>query len=73
MFYILISLVLASLFGLAVDNVYGSQGLRQYPWVDYTFWWIIGSGVALAAITPMREKLCQLLSYRLPVICHHQR
>lgn len=70
--YILMSLIIAMVFGLAVDNVYGTQALMQYAWVDYTFWWIIGSGVIMAAVSPVRENLCRFFHCRLPAVCHGQ-
>lgn len=50
MLYILFSLVAAMLFGLGAVAVYGYDGLLANPWIDTVFWWLVGTGVALAAL-----------------------
>ena len=50
MIYMLTGLVSAMFFGIGTVMVYGYQGLSENPWVDYIFWWLIGTGVLLALV-----------------------
>ena len=50
MLYILTGVVSATLFGIFAVGVYGPDGLLDNVWVEYVFWWLIGSGVILALL-----------------------
>ncbi len=50
MLYILMGVVSATLFGIFAVGVYGPDGLLDNPWVEYVFWWLIGTGAALALV-----------------------
>ena len=50
MLYILMGVVSATLFGILAVGVYGPDGLLGNPWVEYVFWWLIGSGIVLALV-----------------------
>ena len=50
MLYILMGVVSATLFGVFAVGVYGAEGLLDNPWVEYVFWWLIGSGIVLALV-----------------------
>ncbi len=50
MLYTLMGLVFATFFGIAAFTVYGHEGLLANPWVQYVFWWLIGTGVLLAVV-----------------------
>ena len=50
MIYILMGLISAMFFGIGAFTVYGYAGLVGNPWVDYVFWWLIGTGVLLALV-----------------------
>lgn len=65
MFYIFVSLIAASLFGIGAVAVYGHEGLIENPWIDMVFWWLIGTGVTLAALDYRLDLSC-LVCRRLP-------
>lgn len=72
MVYIFISLVAASLFGIGAVAVYGHEGLITNPWIDIVFWWLIGTGVALAALDYRRNLsclICRRLPKAVPALC----
>jgi len=50
MIYILMGLVSATFFGIGAVTVYGTEGLLDNAWVEYVFWWLIGTGVILSLI-----------------------
>ena len=50
MLYILTGVVSATLFGIFAVGIYGPDGLLDNVWVEYVFWWLIGSGVILALL-----------------------
>ncbi len=50
MLYILLGLVFAAFFGTGAVAVYGYEGLLSNPWVQYVFWWLIGTGALLALV-----------------------
>jgi len=50
MIYILMGLISATLFGIGAVGVYGPEGLLGHAWVDYVFWWLIGTGALLALV-----------------------
>ena len=50
MMYVLMGLVSAAFLAAATVSVYGCDGLLGNPWVDYVFWWLIGTGVLLALV-----------------------
>ncbi len=57
MMYVLMGLVSAVFFGVGAVAVYGYEGLLSSPWVDYVFWWLVGTGVLLGLVeTAGRER-----------------
>lgn len=60
MFYIFTSLVVAMTVGLGAHLAYGTEALYAHPWVDHVVASIIGSGVALAALSWARCALCRV-------------
>ena len=71
MLYILTGLVSATLFGVAVVTVYGHEGLLDHPWIEYVFWWLIGTGVGLALLENIFRLICKLCKHlpAVPVLC----
>ena len=69
MFYLLTGLAAAMMFGVASVSVYGYEALVDNAWIDYVFWWLIGTGVLLAAVDSnlgLRCKVCRHMA-RLPL------
>ncbi|MCB1863874.1 MAG: hypothetical protein KDG50_00460 [Chromatiales bacterium] len=56
--YILTSLIVASLFGIATVFAYGAGSIQSPLWVDAVFWSMIGAGSLLAAIDWTACHLC---------------
>ncbi len=50
MIYMLIGILSAMFFGLVSFTTYGYEALLNDPWIDYIVWWLIGTGVVLAAL-----------------------
>ncbi len=65
MLHLLMGLAAATAFGIASFSLYGYQGLLDNAWVDYVFWWLIGTGVLLAALDSTFGLRCQICR-RLP-------
>ena len=62
MIYVLTGLLAAMLFGIGSVSVYGHEGLMENLWIEYVFWWLIGTGVLLASVDStlgLRCKLCR--------------
>jgi hypothetical protein len=72
MLYIFFSLVAASVFGIGAVAVYGHEGLIANPWIDLVFWWLIGTGVVLAALdyrVDLGCLICRRLTKAAPALC----
>ena len=64
MIYVLLGLVSAMFFGIGAVSVYGTDGLLANVWVEYVFWWLIGSGALLSLLeytSTIKERLRRLL------------
>lgn len=59
MLYILMGVVSATLFGILAVGVYGHDGLLDNLWVEYVFWWLIGTGVILALLENTFKLRCR--------------
>jgi hypothetical protein len=69
MMYLILSFLTATVFGLVSFGIYGHEGMLQNPWVDYVFWWLIGTGIGLALFdNTIRCPLCQRVP-SLPALC----
>ena len=69
MLYLLTGFAAASLFGIASFSVYGYEALLDNAWISYVFWWLIGTGVLLAAVDStlgLRCRVCRRMP-RLPL------
>ena len=60
MIYVLLGLVSATLFGFVSFSVYGYEALLNDLWIDYVFWWLIGTGVVLAALDSDFRFRCEM-------------
>ena len=60
MMYALMGLVSAVFFGIGAVTVYGAEGLLANLWVDYMFWWLIGTGVLLALVESVGQESSRL-------------
>ncbi len=58
MFYVLFSLLTASLFAIFTNEYFDTRTLLPPAWVEYGFWTIIGAGMGLAFGDILREKIC---------------
>jgi hypothetical protein len=61
MIHILLSLAMASVFGVTAFAVYG-YGVFENAWFDYAFWGVIGVGALLALIddgSAVRRRVCR--------------
>lgn len=64
MIYLLTGLAAAMMFGIASVSVYGHEALLDNAWIEYVFWWLIGTGLLLAAVDStlgIRCKVCRHL------------
>ncbi|MDJ0864366.1 MAG: hypothetical protein QNJ87_14415 [Gammaproteobacteria bacterium] len=69
MLYLIMGLAAATAFEIASLSLYGYQALLDHAWVDYVFWWLIGTGVLLAAVDSsfgLRCRICRRMP-RLPL------
>lgn len=67
---ILVSLVLAMVFGIVTQSIVGTENLLAYAWVDGIFWSIIGAGVGVAAISALLGcRICPTDEGRLRTAC----
>ena len=64
MIYMLIGILSAMFFGLVSFTTYGYEALLNYPWIDYIVWWLIGTGVVLAALDNTVTFRCGSRSHR---------
>ncbi len=60
MMYVLTGIVAAMLFGVASVSVYGYEGLMENMWIEYVFWWLIGTGVLLASVDSTLGLRCRV-------------
>jgi len=66
MIYVLMGLISAAFFGIGAVGVYGPEGLLENVWVDYVFWWLIGTGALLALVENAAgrvHRLCRWLRH----------
>ena len=59
MLYILMGVVSATFFGIFAVGVYGPDGLLDNLWVEYVFWWLIGTGIILAFLENTFKLSCR--------------
>ena len=71
MMYVLMGFISATAFGIGAFSIYGYQGLMDNSWIDYVFWWLIGTGIALGLLdstASLRCRLCRRAAL-MPALC----
>ncbi len=58
MFYVLVSLLTASLFAIYTNEYFDSRTLLPPARVEYGLWAIIGAGIGLAFVDTIRGRIC---------------
>jgi hypothetical protein len=60
MLYLFVGFASAALFGIGIASLYGTEAVIDNPWVDYTFWALILTGAAFAALENAAGLWCRV-------------
>jgi hypothetical protein len=63
MFFALIGVAMATLFGIVAYSIYGTEGLMDNGWIQSVFWWLIIVSAAAGYLDGLiRCELCEKFS-----------